>query len=324
MKADIVETKSYVMKVSIEDFSDEYTFDKTRDLLGSGAFGSTYSAYCKTLKTQVAIKFYHIEEKRINSIEQEIQHAIKLSNHDNLIRYHYFFTVDHGSHKERAVIMELANSGNLATYRRTIASDEGAIREVLVDILRGLAYLEEKNIVHRDIKLENILMHRNENGRMIAKIADLGLAKSYADDLFNKHSDSYTTMSGTPAYMAPELINKRYAVVNESGTPILKNNADLWSFGVLAYYLFNAEPPFGSLSDGTPLMRLMDRIISEEVPPEKLQRVTPPFRQVIERCLVKKAVDRVDSARELLKIMERTRIVIPSNTSKIIVKPKKA
>lgn len=116
---------------------------------------------------------------------------------------------------------------------------------VFQQILMALNYLHLKNIVHRDIKLENVLMKTNRVDDLTLKVTDFGFARMYDPDI------GLNEVLGSPLYMAPELItNLRY------GTSV-----DIWSAGVMFYILLVGEPPFLASSKA----ELFSQITTKEV-----------------------------------------------------------
>jgi len=298
------------MLVALEEFRKDFAFNRKEDFLGEGAFGETYKAYSSLREKAVAIKFYKGDLVKYD-LGAEIRTAINLE-HPNLIRYYYYYQIDYVSHTEQASVMEFADGGDLSSLLKKPLKLE-LLNLLAQDVLKGLAFLESKKVVHQDIKLENVLL-QNKPGRQIAKIADFGLAKTLSADLFSKVKSSYVSMSGTPTYMAPEVIDKSFACSNLYGKSIIKYNTDLWAFGVMLYYLFFKEPPFGRVGPDKTLMQLMGDIVSLEVDKNKIRRLPHPYNVIIESCLVKNANERIASANELLKLFKksqkRKRIVI--------------
>lgn len=92
----------------------------------------------------------------------------------------------------------------------------------------GVNYLHINNIVHRDIKLENVLMQTDNKDDLTLKITDFGFAK-----LFNK-GELLTDILGSPLYMAPEIIQKKS----------YSSAVDIWAAGVLLHILLVGEPPY--------------------------------------------------------------------------------
>eukprot|EP00927_Polykrikos_kofoidii_P039437 TRINITY_DN33828_c0_g1_i1.p1 TRINITY_DN33828_c0_g1~~TRINITY_DN33828_c0_g1_i1.p1 ORF type:complete len:483 (-),score=87.16 TRINITY_DN33828_c0_g1_i1:220-1578(-) len=134
-------------------------------------------------------------------------------------------------------VLELVEGGNLfaALVRRPGRRSrfrEGEARYVFAQLVCGLGFLHSKGVIHRDLKLENVLVRREreEKREMLldVKIADFGLSKAVGDGL----SEANTTV-GSPRYMAPEVINR--------GPHDCR--ADLWSLGVLVFVLLSGRFP---------------------------------------------------------------------------------
>jgi serine/threonine-protein kinase ULK/ATG1 len=117
---------------------------------------------------------------------------------------------------------------------------ENDARYVINEVVKGLGYLSKKLIMHRDIKLENILVHKkprksfqHDSNLKISdfefKLGDMGLAKS-----LNSKNDLNRTFAGTPLQMAPELLNQ------ES----YDQKADVWSLGIMVFHLLTGNRPF--------------------------------------------------------------------------------
>ena len=128
--------------------------------------------------------------------------------------------------------------------------------------MRGLHYLHSNNIIHRDIKSDNILTDKDGE----VKLADFG----YAAQLTSERA-ARSSKVGTLCWMAPELIRgeRRY------GTGI-----DIWSFGIFAFELAEGDPPYIR----EPQSRVMINIITQE-PPKISNRWSEGFRDFVAACL---------------------------------------
>ena len=133
------------------------------------------------------------------------------------------------------IVMEYANDGDLSkkikTQKNKIIGDkyfsEEKIMQYFYQICRGLQYIHSKNIIHRDIKSQNIFLMKN--GKI--KIGDFGIAKALTNTKNNA-----TTIIGTPYYFSPEIIN---------GEPY-NYKTDIWSLGVVLYEMCCLKLPFES------------------------------------------------------------------------------
>jgi serine/threonine protein kinase len=157
---------------------------------------------------------------------------------------------------------------------------EEQISVICREALKGLAYLHERKIVHRDIKGGNIMI--NAQGEV--KLADFGVSAQLTESINKKN-----TFVGTPFWMSPEVIMQ----TQHDG------KADVWSLGITAIEMAELVPPHSAVHP----MRVLFLVPKEDAP--KLQdqsttRWTPDFHSFIEMCLIKDPLRR-PSALELLK-----------------------
>lgn len=125
--------------------------------------------------------------------------------------------------------MEYCDLGNLLHYQsklpqRVFSFGEGL--RVLHQVMRGVEAIHQRNIIHRDLKCENIFLQKNKNGSYTCKIGDFGLAKVV--------EETTKTSCGTIYFMAPEVISHEE----------YDHQADIWSIGVIFYYTLFGEYPF--------------------------------------------------------------------------------
>ncbi|KAK1258726.1 Mitogen-activated protein kinase kinase kinase YODA [Acorus gramineus] len=178
-------------------------------------------------------------------------------------------TFDAGGAPIYNLFMEYVPRGTISDEirRRGGHLDERDIRRHVSDVLRGLDHLHASGIVHCDIKGANLLLEEEEDGRGVfaAKIADLGCARLVDDDEFRP-------ISGTPAYMAPEV-----ARGEEQGPP-----ADVWALGCTIVEMTTGRPPW---TDALDAVSAIFRIgFSEEVP-EIPAEISEEGKDFLRRCL---------------------------------------
>lgn len=147
---------------------------------------------------------------------------LRLNRHPNVVKL--FETFETGRHI--LLVMELCAGGDLLNYvRKRKKLEEASAKYLFKQLIEGLGYLHSKNVLHRDIKLDNILL----DGKGMVKIADFGVSKQV------RTGEIMREQCGTPAYIAPEIIRDR----GYSGF-----KADLWSAGVVLYAMLYGTVPF--------------------------------------------------------------------------------
>ena len=201
-------------------------FYRAGKMLGRGAFGKVCLGMHKLTRKLVAIKSinkeYLSEEKQKNKVMHEVGILLRLNRHPNVVKL--FETFETGRHI--LLVMELCAGGDLLNYvRKRKKLDEQSAKYLFKQLIEGLGYLHARNVLHRDIKLDNILL----DGKGIVKIADFGVSKQV------RPGEIMREQCGTPAYIAPEIIRDR-------GYTGFK--ADLWSAGVVLYAMLYGTVPF--------------------------------------------------------------------------------
>jgi serine/threonine protein kinase len=314
------------MEVSLNSFRNSYIYDeseKSKDFLGEGGFSKTYLAYHNIRQRKVVLKFFK-EELNDHDLRTEVTNAINLQ-HPNLIQYYDFYELIDGDQRRQVAVLEYANGGDLKKFVSNPPNSR-TFTNYLKDIIDGLAYLERAHIIHRDIKLENILIsYDSQRKRSVAKIADFGLAKVTKDT--GNEDDKEETISGTPTYLAPELISDSFAIIDpQTKAPTISYNVDIWCLGIMIYYIYKGMPPSGFYSNDQSLTAFTNTIIQQELDSVDLKGIPIPFRYLVEVCLVKNARERIQSALDLKPYLEGKKkppkkIVIPPQIRKSIKFP---
>ncbi|XP_069891351.1 serine/threonine-protein kinase 33 isoform X4 [Dipodomys merriami] len=214
---------------AIEEF---YTFGR---VLGQGSFGMVIEATHKETGTKWAIKKVNKEKagsSAVKLLEREVN-ILKSVKHEHIIHLEKIFE----SPKKMYLVMELCEDGELkAILDRKGHFSENETRWIIQSLASAIAYLHNKDIVHRDLKLENIMVKSsfidgNNEMNLNIKVTDFGLAvKKHG----SRSEGMMQTTCGTPIYMAPEVINAHD----------YSQQCDIWSIGVIMYLLLCGEPPF--------------------------------------------------------------------------------
>lgn len=216
------------------------------DCIGRGGMGLVYRARDTRLDRMVAIKCLRTELFETHYIERFKREAFLLAklNHPNIVQIYDFIEAP----EQLALVMELVEGQNLQLHLREHIAPFSQRMRWLTEIAQGLAVAHDAGIIHRDLKAENILI----NQRKLAKITDLGIAKSQD---FNATLSDH--VAGSYCSMSPE----------QAMGETLDFKSDLFSFGILAYQLLCGAHPFGDTNNK---LQLMQRIISHPpIPPSK-------------------------------------------------------
>ncbi|KAJ8497758.1 hypothetical protein OPV22_008310 [Ensete ventricosum] len=197
-------------------------------LLGSGSYGMVHEGISDegiffAVKEVSLLDQGSNAEQCIIQLEQEIA-LLSQFEHENIVQYY-------GTDKEDSklyIFLELVTQGSLASLYQKYRLQDSQVSAYTRQILNGLDYLHERNIVHRDIKCANILVHANGS----VKLADFGLAKEMTKVTVLK------SCKGSVYWMAPEVINPR-----KSYGPA----ADIWSLGCTVLEMLTRQIPYPNL-----------------------------------------------------------------------------
>lgn len=283
----------------------QYEFNPATDLIGSGGFARVYKAFDINLHRTVALKRFDKKDTKY-SVLNEIRRCFDF-NHPNIIRYLNCFQVENTNNFGETEIvefgvMEYADCGDFSQLidKKTKVSPE-ELESIVTGILDGLQYLHTPNpmhqkpaIIHRDLKASNILFTRID-GRLIPKICDFGISKEMGGS--GTTTATGTGYLGTIEFMAPEQIN--LAKFGANGQ--LQPNTDLWALGCMLYEYFIGKAPFGKRADGGLPIDIQSNILDKE--PDYPNSIPAPYKEMIQKCLVKDASKRVDNANTLKNIL---------------------
>jgi len=260
---------------------------KILEKLGEGGMGVVYKAEDTKLKRTVALKFLPpqltLDDNAKSRFIQEARAASSL-DHPSICTIHEIDETGDGR-----MFVSMAYYGGEPLNKR-LSHGKLTVDETLriaVHVGRGLARAHEAGVVHRDIKPGNIML--TQHGE--AKIVDFGLAKLAGVSRFTREGVAV----GTTHYMSPE----------QARGENIDQRSDIWSLGVMMYEMLAGVPPFRGEYDQVVLYS----ILNQSHPPlsELVPDLPPNIERILEKCLKKDALERYQTADELVHDLERFR-----------------
>ena len=253
-------------------------------LLGAGGMGSVYRAHDCELDEVVALKMLSRELLVAPGMLERFRQEVKLARrvtHINVAR-----TYDIGEHDgQRFLTMELVVGESLGRLlERGGALPLSRAIEIATQICAGLVAAHAAQVVHRDLKPDNILV--TQEGRVV--ITDFGIARAF-------EANGGTTQGvpiGTPTYMAPEQV--------EGSSPI-DARTDIYALGAMLFEMVTGERAW---SGTTPLATAIARLVAPPPDPREHHADLPDaFAELILRCMQRKAEDRFATAKDVAEAM---------------------
>ncbi|KAF8949350.1 Suppressor of Sensor Kinase (SLN1) [Haplosporangium gracile] len=263
--------------------------------IGSGTFGTVYLGTNSDTGELIAVKeirFQNASMSLVKSIHDEMK-VMKMLHHPNIVRYD---NIEVHRHKV-FIFMEFCQGGSLADLlEHGRIEDEKVIKFYTLQMLKGLAYLHGENVVHRDVKPDNVLLDHLGN----IKFVDFGAAKILAK---NQRTRTHgrggagtmsvgvgaNSLNGTPMYMAPEVI--------KNGEKGRKGSMDIWSLGCCVLEMATGRRPWAHLDNE---WAVMYHVATSHPPLPDPSQMSAKGISFLKRCFTRSAHDR-PSAIELLR-----------------------
>ena len=276
-------------------FNGQYEVKK---FLGEGSFAEVYLVNHVFLDDLRAMKIIK-QPLKANSNNKAIFHEVSLATqlrHENIISIYDAGIISSFDNENKAYfVMEYVPGGDLEQYMNSFVNSNISmsiprVLNLMKQILQGLNVLHSSNpvIVHRDLKLNNILLSYNSFGEIVIKISDFGFAKEITTDI------SDFEVAGTRPYMAPECFRK-----------VSSTMTDIYAVGVIFYQLLTNSFPYGieefsleEMLDAKPWKNAL------KPPSEYNDKISKELDEIVMKCLKINPEDRFHDASELLSSIE--------------------
>ncbi len=240
--------------------------------IGEGSFGEVWLAEDHSVNVQVAIKIYiHIDQKGLEVFKKEFKVSYSL-NHANLLHANYCSICEGHPY----IVMPYCKNGSLTSKIGKIDKEQD-VWKLINDISSGIAYLHKHNIVHQDIKPQNILIDDDGNYLISDYGESLKIKTTLRQNTLRKEDEK--GYGGSIPYMAPERFS-------QDKLPVMLS--DMWSLGATVYEVVEGELPFSGLGGnmqkhGAELPHLSAKWSSE-------------LNEVVQKCLAPATWDRIKAA----------------------------
>jgi eukaryotic-like serine/threonine-protein kinase len=271
-------------------------------LLGRGSMGEVWLAHHRTLGEDVALKLLtrqrdggEIEDPRTATarFQFEAQVAARLSRKTR----HIVRVTDHGEEDGLPyLVMELLDGHTLeAQLMRRGRLPLAEVPTLVAQVARALEEAHSQGVVHRDLKPANIFLTHDEDGRVLVKLLDFGIARAvHAQRLPSTFSTGRGLVFGTPGYMSPE---------QARASAKLDHRCDLWALATVAYEALTGELPVPGADTEELLMNLCAGLV---VPVRERDPELPePLTWFFERAFARRIEDRFASASDLARALEQ-------------------
>ncbi len=254
-------------------------------LIGDGGMGAVYEAQHLVLKVPVALKFLHSDLAERPGLADRFLREARVSASIQSPHVTRVTDVDTTEAGTPFLVMELLRGESLQELLdREVQLPESTVIDYGLQILSGLEAAHALNVVHRDLKPDNVFITKGPGGPVL-KLIDFGIAKLRSTEEFKQTLTRAGSMMGTPEYMAPEQL---YAAEDVDA------RADLFSLGVMLYEMLCGKRPV----EGDDATEIVSRFVARNIVPlkERLPSVNDALAAVVHRALEPEREARFDSA----------------------------
>lgn len=271
-------------KMGIRNISDYY---ELYDELGKGQFGSVRLAKNRKTSENVAVKIIkktYIKSKEIQMIkwELDIMRFLKHTTNPYVVKTYDIFE----GKSSYYIVLEYLEGGNLSNFLVDLGAviKESYAKELMLQVCQGVKYLHQFGIMHRDLKPENLMLTKKCSHPKI-KIMDFGLSKVVS--FYDKTNEGF----GSLCYLAPEILVKQG----------YDHKVDIWSLGVILYYLLCGFLPFDDSRDE--IVKIAKRIVNLDLSSiftDKTLHFSKELKSLIIKCFERNPIKRIS----IVKLIE--------------------
>lgn len=272
-----------IKHIRIENVSTLYEIYEFKETIGHGSYGTVLAVIEKSTGTNYAIKIvnkFSSGPKNLLNMQRELS-VLKTVNHPNIIILYRVYE----SNKKYYMIFEQCGDNLFNVFKKKFPFNEKNVKKIMKQLVGAVYYLHKNDIVHRDIKMDNILLAKNandQNDEYFIKLVDFGLSIIKTGPGIKS---MLTERCGTLIYMSPEiLLQHNYSEL-----------CDVWSIGIILYVLLMGKFPFTAVTQGD----IVNKILNQQ--PEIDKSIVCQEAEDLIKCLLDKdPVTRI-TALEILK-----------------------
>jgi len=264
--------------------------------LGEGGMGEVWAATHTITGRRVALKFLKRSAARGSEMRKRFlreARAVSLVRHPGVVEVRDVFELEGGM---PVMVMDLLIGETLgAKLERDKSIPVDQVVALVLPAIEAVEAAHVRGIVHRDLKPDNIFLEDRENGRVVVKVLDFGIAKLTATEGDAAETGALTetgSVVGTPWYMAPEQL---------CGERNIDRRADVWSLGVILYECLSGQRPV----EGSNVAQLVARVLREPIVPieQLVPDLAPELARLVGRMLARAREDRPRDLAEVRQVL---------------------